>query len=627
MICSEEEAYAGPMLRVGGNPQSGPQDGETIPPTERARYYRGSSEKFSFTRDGVYTNEQFRVGGPDLCLLPAEHANIDKDPQAKRLEKATDSLQEVVHAVLKRHNLRRPEGPIIAQRYWKYDREPDHRFTVLMWLGTREKVNDDWLLAVKEIRRLYADNGFSDIIVEMFVWRDPVLSFPVGAAEDITRIWPSLEPQIVKALSGKECLELNVLRRGREKVPNDNPVTVVLTVSPTSTDDWIAIREWIVHLLNNNGLEYVAVEIGAGVLWPFGGVPSENPLPNDAWKGPAKMGCSIGPLGSTETSATLGGYLQLQHPNGQWSAFGVTCHHAAVPEFPTEYLSINPTTLADWHKSGIKPNAKGCEMIKIASPSLDDHETAISYFEAQIRAAKEDPAYQEVEQLIADEEFIIPHRLRVHNVRKEIVDINKNQLKAAKALFERERNYLGRLFASSGCRQSSNLTSLDWALLKISAHRVSENELPNPESFFGLNFIPIFSPLEPNVTTVANIQETLDSQYPHVFKSGRSSGLTQGILNGIKSHTFDQWGYRAADGQNVEVIRRDMVVTSNALRGAMAFAIPGDSGAFVYNRLGHFIGMAIGGNSHSNTTSVTCARDLFDDIKKITGARAVRLAE
>lgn len=55
------------------------------------------------------------------------------------------------------------------------------------------------------------------------------------------------------------------------------------------------------------------------------------------------------------------------------------------------------------------------------------------------------------------------------------------------------------------------------------------------------------------------------------------------------------------------------------------FGDPGDSGSFVMSVTGKFVGLYMGGDRDRGTGLFIAAKDLFEDIKLITGAINVRV--
>ena len=107
-----------------------------------------------------------------------------------------------------------------------------------------------------------------------------------------------------------------------------------------------------------------------------------------------------------------------------------------------------------------------------------------------------------------------------------------------------------------------------------------------------------------------------------MIKCGRTTGWTEGLINGIDEYHFDDRGNPNPDGTYPRAVSHNPLVLSQS---RSPFAEKGDSGAFVLNELGKLVGIVIGGSSVGDHSFMTSINDIFDDIIRITGAKAVRL--
>ena len=95
-----------------------------------------------------------------------------------------------------------------------------------------------------------------------------------------------------------------------------------------------------------------------------------------------------------------------------------------------------------------------------------------------------------------------------------------------------------------------------------------------------------------------------------------------GKLNAVKMFTFEDKDYLKDDGTPCRRVSYDYCVAGYM---GSSFCEGGDSGAFMMDEDGKFIGLLFGGDLKSALTRVLVAEDLFDDIKHVTGAKVVRL--
>lgn len=104
-----------------------------------------------------------------------------------------------------------------------------------------------------------------------------------------------------------------------------------------------------------------------------------------------------------------------------------------------------------------------------------------------------------------------------------------------------------------------------------------------------------------------------------LWKSGRSTRLTSaeyGTL--VQAQITKQLNEH---GQlEVKATHEHMMSTSDG-----TFAEPGDSGAFLFDRLGQVVGILIGGFKRKETVYFTPIENIFDDIKEVTGAIDVQI--
>lgn len=122
-----------------------------------------------------------------------------------------------------------------------------------------------------------------------------------------------------------------------------------------------------------------------------------------------------------------------------------------------------------------------------------------------------------------------------------------------------------------------------------------------------------FTPLQPFV----GIPEASTALY----KLGRSTEITRGSFSGLKSAHLNIPDGRG--GVHIEPTFEYSVTSPSPY----LFSDPGDSGALVFDYDSNCIGMIFAGNPISRVSYITLLPDLFTDIKTITGAFDVRIAE
>lgn len=107
-----------------------------------------------------------------------------------------------------------------------------------------------------------------------------------------------------------------------------------------------------------------------------------------------------------------------------------------------------------------------------------------------------------------------------------------------------------------------------------------------------------------------------------MFKSGRSTGVTEAVFNGLRSVELDRLKSEKGPGYELRIKWTTKISFMDE-----PFAEPGDSGSWIYAMDGSVFGLLTGGDERQGTTYVCRMKDVFDDIKDITGAVEVRTAQ
>ena len=105
------------------------------------------------------------------------------------------------------------------------------------------------------------------------------------------------------------AIELLCRRTNEEGI--NNPITVLITISKSSTSDWTDYWDKIASALNTAEFEFIAVKIGRGTIsWSFEKI--SRILPTSSYKLIARGGNSIGVKGSTTSAGMFGCFLRLK---------------------------------------------------------------------------------------------------------------------------------------------------------------------------------------------------------------------------------------------------------------------------------------------------------------------------
>ena len=333
---SDEQAYAGPAEQsaLKSDSSSGLPTPSPTPSPPRARRTGGLPDEFTpQDKDGIRVEER-RVGGPHLCRLPAKTSIVrSDDPISTNWKVISPKVSEIVQ----RHGISKTQITVTRRSWWKDTRAEKHwPITITIW-AMKYTTEELWHGLCSEILSLLTNHGYPDLNVEIIdpEVAKPTISYPLRASDTIVTAWPDLKTQIIEIVKSTDCSALQLLRRGKDAAADRNPVTVVLTIPENSSDDWVNVREQIVTILDKHQFFHVAVEIGIGTNWHGRDIFSQ-PLPDRAWEIPAQAGISMGPFRTWSSSATFGGFVELQDAKGHWTRYGITCHHAALPEHPIE---------------------------------------------------------------------------------------------------------------------------------------------------------------------------------------------------------------------------------------------------------------------------------------------------
>lgn len=329
-----EEAYTSPQTPFAGSlcPVSSTSSDKR---SERSR--RSSNDSNADSSDG-FINDHLRAGSPYLCAIPGDTYDIQpKHPLFQRLiiNNNTSTVTKVVE-ILHQFDIHGCKIDFCTRRSC-VDPEPEPILTLLI-LVRRNDVsvyNEKWVNAARNIWQYLHQEGLGDLAVEI---ADPqvfesIKYFPVRQTDAIAPVWKEVCGTIINRLSHnlKEWLTLACFRVGRSADANENPPTIVLTVSKTSTRDWQPVRDGIVEILNRRNLDSVGVLIIKDkLLFVTGPRPS---FPYNTLTGEASVGQSLAPCNWSGGSGTFGGWVEVQDKNsGIWYPFGITFFHCVLPD-------------------------------------------------------------------------------------------------------------------------------------------------------------------------------------------------------------------------------------------------------------------------------------------------------
>ncbi|EFR01258.1 hypothetical protein MGYG_04263 [Nannizzia gypsea CBS 118893] len=588
-------SYAGPLLT--------PKISEELPskPPRRTKQREGSSEDDgpAILGDTELRNEDYRCGGPNLVRLPALSEVIkSSEPIRILFEK---ELIGPLRDVLEKWNV--DSQYINVVRRYSVRARPEAPAATVIVSAKKHELDNSWLLACRGIRDLFLEHGQATLQIEISDGRalEPIISQSIPRHDPFAHAWPELQSQILAILSDMEWTLLTVLLRG----PPGGPFipTIVICVREDSLQNWNDTRDTIVQHLDSNYLTHITVEILRDSI--FHCSDQEGTLDERDWDMKAKLGGSLGLRGKSTSSFTFGGFLELEFSHGQWRKYGVTNFHCVA----------NDKHLDDWKKHGILPGDSR-NYLSVDHPSLADHSMSIRYYENKATRIRTE-SYYEIKKRLEDEDPSLSENTKTtFNYDTDRLNGYIKKVKLANAFHQQGNRYLGGVYAASGYRISTTSRMLDWALIEVRSERLSKNKIPLmediPESRRG-EYHPASAVLQAATPVEADMS---------LCKVGRRTGFTEGRLNTLHVTQVQKWSQNK-DGSWTKICGSLHEIVPVAPQGR--FGDAGDSGSFIMDRHGSFVGLYVGGCLETGTGYFMEASDLFHDIEKITGATNVRV--
>ncbi|MCJ1477646.1 hypothetical protein MMC13_006319 [Lambiella insularis] len=614
---SSEEFYVGPSIDLTPA-QTPPSD---APHVERGRKYKGIPYETGFReiRSEEITIEPGRVGGPSLCRLPV-HADEDNRESSSR-RAYENGLRAKVAKILDAEKVIY-EDIALQRRTWYFDNHyttDEESETVVVGCADNREDSKTWSSACMKIREFFIEQGLQDLNIEIAspMGITPLQSWEVEVEHPLRKIWRDIRVTIHELLRGKEWISLELFRRGKHyTLDNTCPVTIVVTIAEDSVSNWRFTAESIVLVTENYGMDDVAVEVSRGRII----LHEDRALLGEGnWDQEAKSGHSIGPHGQIYHPSTLGGFLDLTFPS-QRKTYGVTCFHCVAP------ATISNPSLSKWEKEGIFPDDRTNDLA-MDQPSLGDHEESLRFYEKQ-RTQVDNEKHRSIRAMLENPEhpdsFVTPRDESNFHANEKIITRFDKLISSAREFIASGSHYLGTVYAASGKRradygQSKNVTC-DWALIDVASHRMSRNYLPKPDDLPRAAKL-LFSAASDVISGVGSAE--FDQ---NVFKRGRSTGVTWGEYVGLQTSDIKSWKLQP-DGTQKEIVGEDRRVLGKPSSIDNLFGEGGDSGSFIVNNRGQFIGIYWGGNTLTGASYFTGADALFEDIMHITGATSVDITE
>ncbi|KAJ9289366.1 hypothetical protein DTO021C3_3192 [Paecilomyces variotii] len=619
-------AYASPSVSP---PSSESDDTSSISPLRdgRRRKNRDSSNDADSAElpDGL-VDEDFRAGGPYLCHVPVRSIELHRSsPFSSPMDSRGLHLVRVISEILRSYDIQ-PQLLDFCGRISTIDPEMSPTPTVVV-LTENRPFGNRWIDACRSIRRLLvAREGLYQYSVEIASRRafQPPFYFPTKHTDAIYRMWPHVLDRILAMDITTDVNAIDCFRMGYEERRDDNPPTVILSVERRSQRNWKVLRESIVHLLNSLGLWSVGVSIGPGA------VVKQVAHPLDLYKTGAQAGVSLGVHGSNnnnnnKAAGTFAGWIEIENPRtNQWEKFGLTCFHCVDPGL-NSVPTADQAQLKNWYINGIRAadnNAR--RLLHMDQPTEKDITRDLENQRNSVTEILNDATYRRIKNDLDANNFVIPPDMRKYEVSVRRKEEYEKRIQRIQQFMSQNEHKLGYIFSASGYRHepvttikhSSLTTCLDWALIQVRPQRAfTANEV----LAYGTPVINL--PMDPGASSLI-LSSSWGESIPHgapLFKAGRTTGYSVGEYNGLHSAVI------ARKFVNGKWETHTTLEHSVCGRHGDWFSQEGDSGALIFNNHGGVVGMLFGGNMLRSISYFTHIVDLFNDIKKMTGATKVRI--
>ncbi|KAI9802882.1 MAG: hypothetical protein M1826_005044 [Phylliscum demangeonii] len=267
------------------------------PPARSPALVRLPFDPEPYTRDDIRV-ERHRVGGPDLFTLPSRHVPLPDDhPLTKAMFR--DGAAQTIRMILEEEEI---QFFSLQVNYLSSLEDPRSyvEFPPTITIEARWEATDEraWR-ACERIRQLLQLRGFEDDVVIEIVdpaARQPTPTLAVLASDDVVGRCAFLAPSIVAIARTVGASAVELLRR-QKNVEDEPLLTVVVTMPPSSTASLSAARDRIAHILDENGLAHVNVEVVSGWVWKsrlLGKGAQPTILPQRSYEVPANASVSLG---------------------------------------------------------------------------------------------------------------------------------------------------------------------------------------------------------------------------------------------------------------------------------------------------------------------------------------------
>ena len=586
---------------------------------------------------GAYTAERFRVGIPALQLLPLSEKTLISTAPA--LIKFCEFLPRI-ERILRDREVEYDENEVelLYRNIPGEDLSEDDLTVVILAEWSNDADGQKWLLAAEDIHAVLLSSHLTRRIkVELLSWQltAPRTLSPLEPSHPLVGAWTRVNPRIHTVIEETARLQeawksIDVLRLGyvREDY-QETPVTISITVDwILDRRDWALAEQKIAQILAREELHDVEVGFERGDVYPIT-FPVRTPTKSVTIDSPdihvkeypqrVPMGSDFGPEKySTKgdgPTATIGGFLEILQPDQTYQKYAFTNYHCVrgtlegfayiegrEASVVKAEVPIN-SQLDKIDNEGMGPMFDRTKMT-FESPSRRKHNFTLQYHDEEIQSRRSRSVSEPKRQLL-DEEIADHERHRAQKVQ----------------FFDEERHKYGQLWMCSGLKQRTKDNGrLDIALIDVKSVRMGDNEVPDA-SAWPVGLAP--------TTACGKLLHGLESckegvNLGPVYKVGSATGPTSGQFSAIKSDVRVEWDKRLG-------IKNHSTEYCFVTRMAVPFTSHGDSGSFIFEGFGSWVGAAFGGSTKGGIREilnyVMDAQDILDWINEKRGnVNAARLA-
>ncbi|KAM0358435.1 hypothetical protein ACHAO7_003516 [Fusarium culmorum] len=582
---------------------------------------------------------RFRTASPDLPRLPLWQARVVL-PAA--VNQASAVIHEKTIEKLQKFRLLDEETEIDVGMYGTYGQSDVCCPTVLIvtkWDPNREQVR---VKAVQEIVKFATlevrsrDQAFGSIQVDMI---DPqlinkVFYGPIRNQPQLFNRWDQMRALVLERLqsfpaSRGQMTAIFLFHYGINERYTENPITIYVSVGYDCLEFWWPeIIKDIQQNLANRGLPVLNVHIEHNIgsqmafdyVQPLGDkqVIQKNIKDNNLFlKHPYQTLVSLGdPIGAARyiklsgqkknpVTGTLGCYVELKTAQNQtWEVYALTNYHVVRPTIDGFQLKLNSNG-----KTALRSPQQPSKLWKADEDGLRPGTSVPSeMMESPTRAKHNHTLWMHKERIA--EVDALAHQDAASTQRKQEA---KQALNSKIAFFDTYSHIFGKVYAGSGYKHRSvENNRLDWALIRVNRNRIGTNDLPGPNAW---NHMYLGQPTNTFGRRLRNptqsISQNASQPCINVFKLGSTSGATAGVFHEVKIDV------KINDDKHLKLPPSSEYVFQP--QGGPEFALPGDSGAAVYDDQGCIVGLLFTGQvpingSHSGIGYVTPIEYVFNDI-------------